>query len=176
MIRADLILQELKKWGITHVAGLPDNSSARLFDLLAQDPDLRLVNVTREGEAFAIAAGLWLGGKKPAVLIQNTGLLESGDGFRGTVMRMRVPLVCLVTYRGFRKLPGGGSALEYDEEMLSRAELDSVALVTQPTLKAWGVPFCFLHDEGDLPQIADAFRRAEEHSQPVAVLITSDLG
>jgi sulfopyruvate decarboxylase subunit alpha len=174
MIRAELILQELAQRGVTHVAGLPDNSSAKLFDLLAPHPEMKLINVTREGEAFAIAAGLWLGGKKPAVLIQNTGFLESGDGFRGTVMRMRVPLVCFVTYRGFRKMPRG--LLEYDEDMLSRAELDSVALVTEPTLKAWGVPFWFLHGESDLPRIADAFRRAEEHSQPVAVLITTDLG
>ena len=176
MIRAELILQELKEWSVTHVVGLPDNSSARLFDLLGRDPDVKLINVTREGEAFAIAAGLWLGGKKPAVLIQNTGLLESGDGFRGTVMRMRVPLVCLVTYRGFHKKPSGGTALKYDAEMLSRAELDSVALVTEPTLKAWGLSFSFMHQESDLPRISEAFRRAEDHSQPVAVLITSDLG
>ncbi len=175
MIRAELILQELERRGVTHVAGLPDNSSARLFDLLVRHPEMRLVSVTREGEAFAIAAGLWLGGKKPAVLIQNTGFLESGDGFRGTVMRMRVPLVCLVTYRGFRKMPRGG-APEYDEEMLSRAEMDSVALVTEPTLKAWGVPFWLLEGESDLPRIAEAFTRAEERSQPVAVLITTDLG
>lgn len=176
MIRAELILQELKEWSVTHVVGLPDNSSAGLFDLLSRETDVKLINVTREGEAFAIAAGLWLGGKKPAVLIQNTGLLESGDGFRGTVMRMRVPLVCLVTYRGFRKMPRSGTALEYDAEMLSRAELDSAALVTEPTLRAWGLPFYFLHEESDLPKISDAFRRAEGHSQPVAVLITSDLG
>ena len=176
MICAELILQELKAWSVTHVVGLPDNSSARLFDLLSREPELKLINVTREGEAFAIAAGLWLGGKKPAVLIQNTGLLESGDGFRGTIMRMRVPLVCLVTYRGFRKMPRNDTALEYDAEMLSRAELDSAALVTEPTLKAWGLPFYFLHEESDLPKISEAFRRAEDHSQPVAVFITSDLG
>jgi len=176
MIRAELILQEFEALSVTHVVGLPDNSSASLFDLLSRQPDMKLISVTREGEAFGIAAGLWLGGKKPAILIQNTGLLESGDGLRGTVMRMRVPLVCLITYRGFRKMPHNNPAPEYDAEMLGRAELDSAALVTEPTLKAWGLPFYFLHEESDLPRISDAFNRAESQSQPVVVLITSDLG
>jgi len=176
MIRAELILQELKAQSVTHVIGLPDNSSAGLFDQLSRQPDMRLINVTREGEAFGIAAGLWLGGKKPAILIQNTGLLESGDGLRGTVMRMRVPLVCLVTYRGFRKMPRDRTALEYDAETLARAELDSAALVTEPTLKAWGLPFYFVQEESDMPSLSEAFSRAESQSRPVAVLITADLG
>jgi sulfopyruvate decarboxylase subunit alpha len=179
MIRAELILQELKRWNVTHVMGLPDNSSAKLFELLDADPDIAYVSVTREGEAFAIAAGLWMGGKAPAVLIQNTGFLESGDGFRGTVMRMRVPLLCLVTYRGYRKMQQhatAASAQVLDAEILSRAELDSVALVTEPTLKAWGVPYFFLHEERDLPRISEAVRTAEAESGPVAVMITGDLG
>ena len=176
MIRAEIILQELRAHSVTHVIGLPDNSSAGLFDLVSRQPDVKLINVTREGEAFGIAAGLWLGGKKPAILIQNTGFLESGDGLRGTVMRMRVPLVCLVTYRGFRKLPSDRTALEYDAEMMSRAEMDSAALVTEPTLKAWGLPFYFVREESDVPALSEAFARAESQSQPVVVLIAGDLG
>ena len=43
---------------ITHVVGLPDNTSAPLFDALQDHPSVRLVTVTREGEAFAIVAEL----------------------------------------------------------------------------------------------------------------------
>jgi hypothetical protein len=73
-------------------------------------------------------------------------------------------------------MPPSDAAHEYDAEMLSRAELDSAALVTEPTLRAWGLPFYILREENDLPKLSDAFRRAEGQSQPVAVLITSDLG
>ena len=38
------------------------------------DADLQVVPVCREGESFAIALGLIIGGKTPAVLIQDTGL------------------------------------------------------------------------------------------------------
>ncbi len=178
MTRARLVLEELRKNGVTHVIGLPDNSSAKLFDLLSGDPGIRLVSVTREGEAFALAAGLWIGGKKPVVLVQNTGFTESGDSFRGTITRMRVPLVCLVTYRGYTKMMGwlsepGRATL--DAETLSRPSLDSAALITEATLQAWGLPFGFLHSDDDVPALSDAFRRVEENQQPFGILITQDL-
>jgi sulfopyruvate decarboxylase TPP-binding subunit len=178
MVQARLVLEELKRQGVTHVIGLPDNSSARLFDLLSGEEEIRLVSVTREGEAFAVAAGLWIGGRTPVVLVQNTGFCESGDGFRGTVTRMRAPLVILITYRGYAKLAGASQFSPegmWDAETLSRPQLDSAALVTEPTLKAWGLAYDFLHTEEDLPKLADAFRKAAAGQQPHGILITGDL-
>ncbi len=178
MAHARLVLEELKKNKVTHVVGLPDNSSAKLFDLLNGDQDIRLVTVTREGEAFALAAGLWIGGKKPVVLIQNTGFTESGDSFRGTITRMRVPLVCLITYRGHTKMKEwrreSGEAAP-DAEILSRAALDSAALITEPTLKAWGLAYEFLHKDEDISAISAAFDTAEKNQEPFGILVTADL-
>lgn len=166
------ILEKLKSLGVTHVVGPPDNASAALFALLEGDPEVRLVTVTREGEAFALAAGLWMGGRTPVTLIQNTGLLESGDSFRGTVMRMRIPLVNLVTYRGFSTRPWGKGEPEAPAaDFLSRPEVDSVAVVTEPTLRAWGVLYYFLENDPALARLSDAFQQAQRLSQPVVVLL-----
>ena len=94
-------------------------------------------------------------------------------------MRMRIPLVCLVTYRGYARLQGfraGGGELpaRLDGQWLSRHDLDSTALLTEPTLTAWGVPFDFLHDDGDLPRLPSAFEAARRLEQPVALLVTRD--
>jgi sulfopyruvate decarboxylase TPP-binding subunit len=61
-LAADELLELLEGEGVTHVIGLPDNDTAPLLDMLADHPRVRLVRVAREGEAFAIASGLWLGG------------------------------------------------------------------------------------------------------------------
>jgi sulfopyruvate decarboxylase TPP-binding subunit len=176
MIRAQLIYEELKKQGVSHVIGIPDNSSAALITMLSdQGAEMPFVCVTREGEAFAVASGVWMGGKTPVVLIQNTGFLESGDSFRGTALRMRIPLVCLITYRGYQKMGSASPDRPWDAVTLSRADLDSVALFTEPTLDAWGLPYSFLRDEQDLPRIAEAFQVAESQMRPVAVLITTNL-
>jgi len=177
-MQASLILNELRKNLVTHVVGLPDNASAALFSLLKSEKEPRLLAVTREGEAFAVAAGLWVGGKKPVVLIQNTGMLESGDGLRGTVIRMRIPLVCLVTYRGYSTMvdgkisPGQQNA---DPETLSRPELDSVALLTEPTLKAWGLSYDFLLESADVSRISQAFMKANATSGPTVLLIPREV-
>ena len=175
MANARLIVDELLRRGVSHVVGVPDNTSKALFERLHAEPGIRVLTVTREGEAFAVAAGLWVGGAHPVVLIQNTGLLESGDALRGTAMRMRVPLVCLVTYRGYAKL----AALQQrparlDGAWLGRPDLDSTALVTEPTLQAWGLPFDFLHEDADLGKLGTAFEEARRLEQPVALLVTRD--
>lgn len=176
MAQAQLVLDALYRHGVTDVVSLPDNSSAALLLLLLESSDIRLLSVTREGEAFALAAGLWIGGRNPLVLIQNTGLLESGDSLRGTLLRMRIPVVCLVTYRGYAKLACWGSpAPEPSPEILSRPDLDSVAVMTEPTLRAWGMPFDFLHTDDDVSKISAAFAQAQQLSAPVAVLVTQDM-
>ena len=50
---------------------------------------------------MAIAAGLWVGGKRPVVLIQNTGMFESGDSIRGLALDVDFPLVMMIGYRGW---------------------------------------------------------------------------
>ncbi len=176
MAQAQLVLNVLYQQGVTDVVSLPDNSSAALLRLLRESGDIRLLSVTREGEAFALAAGLWIGGRNPLVLIQNTGLMESGDGLRGTLSRMRIPVVCLVTYRGYAKLARWGAPPpESSPEILSRPDLDSVAVMTEPTLRAWGVPFDFLHTDEDISKLSAAFAQAQELSAPVAVLVTQDM-
>lgn len=176
-MQAQLIIDALKAHNVTHAIGLPDNATAGLFAALRVESSITLVSVTREGEAFGIAAGLWVGGARPIVLIQNTGFFESGDAIRGCAMRMRVPLVCLISYRGYQKLAlvGGEPSLDLlTPENLSRPDVDSCALLLEPTLKAWGIPHEFLTSNDDVPKITRAFKQAQQIEAPVALLITED--
>lgn len=176
MASARSILDILKRHGVTDVIGVPDNSSAALYTLLGSDPDIRVRPVTREGEAFAMAMGLWMGGRHPMLLIQNTGLFESGDALRGTLTRMRIPIVCIVTYRGYNKTMKsfGEIPTALDAHLLSRSDVDNCAPITEPTLRAWGLPFDFVHEDADLPRLDEAFARVKALDAPVAVLFTRD--
>jgi len=53
---------------------------------------------------------------------------------------------------------------EPNAETLSRAQLDSAALITENTLAAWGLPFDFLHADVDIPKISDAFRERKNRN------------
>ena len=164
--------------GITHVVGIPDNTTGPLFDVVTQHPTIRLVTVTREGEALAIAAGLWMGSASPLVVIQNTGLLESGDSLRGTAMRMAAPIPMIVTGRGYAKM--AHAELTPDEprtlELLTRSDLDSTALLTEPTLEAWGIPYRRCEgDQDPAAAITGTILAAREQGRPVAVVMARAL-
>ncbi|HIE27191.1 TPA: hypothetical protein EYP66_07890 [Candidatus Poribacteria bacterium] len=159
MLTAKLIVAELKKLNVTHVVGLPDNSTAAVHDILQDDPDIELISVCREGEAFAIASGLYVGGKRPVVLIQCTGFFESGDAIRGTVINAQIPVVALIGYRGYHKM---SNADEW---------VDTAAKLFEPTLKAWNIPYYIMKKDDDIRYISEAFKRAEDNSMPTAVLI-----
>ncbi len=130
-----------------------------LFELLWVTTEIEVIQVSREGEAFAIASGLYLGGKNPAVLIQNTGFLESGDAFRGTVYNMRIPVLLFIGYRGYKTLTPDAP------------RVDSVATFLEPTLKAWDIPYSILTDDKEADQISSGVKKACDTSRPAAVLI-----
>ena len=159
IMQARLILDELERLEVTHIVGLPDNGSRSLFDLLWEQDKIKVMLVSREGEALAIASGLLVGGARPLVLIQNTGLLESGDAFRGTAYNMGLPLVILVGYRGYAGHREGA------------LRVDTAATFLEPTLDAWRIPYSIATTDEDIGQIADAFSRAKQTSLPVAVVL-----
>ena len=99
----ETVMREMKKNGVTDIVWLPDSETNWLYLLMQADPDLRLVGVTREGHGCSIAAGLFAGGRKPMLLIQNPGMMESGDSIRGWLMGLNVPIVLMVGYRGYTR-------------------------------------------------------------------------
>ena len=155
------ILAELKKNKITHVVWLPDSETNFMYHQLTADPDVDLIPVCREGETMAVAAGLWLGGAKPAVLIQNTGVFESGDSIRGLGVDVNQPLVMLVGYRG------------WDRHGVTR---DSAAKFIEHILYAWGINYYLVETDEDATRISEAMDEAERSQKPVAVLVGTEFG
>lgn len=165
----------LLRAGVTHVVGIPDNTSGPLFDQVLRHPTIRLITVTREGEAFALASGLWLGGASPLVVIQNTGLLEAGDSIRGTAQRMGAPIPLVVTGRGYAKMERAGvsGSDELTRDLMVRPDVDSTALLTEPTLEAWGIPYTRCGDDSDPSvDIPRTIEEAKALSRPVALILT----
>lgn len=155
------IIAELKKNNVTHVVWLPDSETNFMYEQLLAEPHLDLVPVCREGETVAIAAGLWVGGKRPVVLIQNTGVLESGDSIRGLGLDVSQPLVMLIGYRG------------WDRHGVTS---DSAARYIEHILHAWSINYYLIEVDGDAPRISLAMEEAVRTSKPVAVLVGTEYG
>jgi sulfopyruvate decarboxylase subunit alpha len=106
----------------------------------------------------AIAAGLWTGGAKPILIIQNTGVMEAGDAIRGCGVGPKIPLRMIVGWRGYAGAQAG------------KSPIDSAYPYTEPLLETWGIPTGHLMSDRDLPAIEDMDRAASERSAPAAVL------
>lgn len=158
-LTAGAVVDAIKKCGITHLAGLPDTESNAMFATLAKDPDVRLVSVCREGEAFGVVLGLTAGGVDAAVLIQSTGFFESGDSVRALAVKQKLPMLMIIGYRGYRE----------DENFT-----DTAAIYLEPMLSAWGIPYQVIRRDSDVHLIGQAHREAHELSMPVAVLIGAE--
>ena len=101
-LTAEKVLGEIRKCGITHLVFLTDTKLRFIHDILLKQKDITPVPFCREGEGIAIAAGLVIGGKKPLLLFQNTGLYESGDSIRTVALELRLPLLMVISYLGWK--------------------------------------------------------------------------
>jgi len=155
----EVVLQEMRKNGVTHVVWLPDSETNWLYLLMKAEPSLTLVGVNREGLAFSAASGIAAGGKTPLILIQNTGLMESGDSMRGWVLGMNVPVVLMVGYRGWTR---------------HGVNTDTAATYTERFLNAFGIQYYLVEDGADAGRISIAFEEAKKTRRPVAVLVADE--
>lgn len=148
----------LKELGFTDVVSIPDGESRHLYQAFLEDEDIEVYLPTREGEGIAIAAGLWVGGRKPVIVLQNTGLMESGDALRGCGIGPSIPLLLLVGWRGY---PGA---------VAGALPIDSAYPYTEPLLDAWGLPHRRLMSDDDLAVIGEMAATAAATSKPAAVV------
>lgn len=155
----ETVLAQMKKNGVTHVVWLPDSETNWLFLLMKADPSLTLVGVNREGLAFSAASGIHAGGKTPLILIQNTGLMESGDSMRGWTMQMEVPVVLMVGYRGYTR---------------HGVNTDTAATYTERFLNAFNIQYYLVEQDSDAERISIAFAEAKKTKRPVAVLVADE--
>jgi sulfopyruvate decarboxylase subunit alpha len=93
--------------GGVHAAGsrdvvyVPDNPLSHVLRVFEhQFRDVRLTLATREEEAFGIAAGLYLGGRLPTVMLQSSGLGNSLNALTSLLMPYQIPVLMVVSMRG----------------------------------------------------------------------------
>ena len=100
MIDSDVFVQGLQTLGVNFFTGVPDSILGGIIEELMTR---RLyVPAVREDEAVAMAAGAYMAGKIPAVLMQNSGLGTSLNTLISLNMIYRQPCILLVSWRGFQ--------------------------------------------------------------------------
>ncbi|MFW9987381.1 MAG: sulfopyruvate decarboxylase subunit alpha, partial [Candidatus Odinarchaeota archaeon] len=98
---ADLKLyEEIKNSDINLILSLPCILLKGLLNLINEKKEIQHIPITREEEGVGIAAGAYLGGKTPAILMQNSGLGNSVNAIKSLLELYRIPIIFIISHRG----------------------------------------------------------------------------
>ncbi len=150
----------LKHAGIDFVTSVPCVNLGPLMKLISSDTYILHLPVTREEEGVGICAGAWMGGKKPALMMQNSGLGNSINALASLDLLYGVPLLLVISHRGT-----SGEKISAQVPM---------GRLTEPLLSAMGIPFIKPSPEDADGAVVEAWRTAEMKGTPVAVLLDLD--
>jgi sulfopyruvate decarboxylase TPP-binding subunit len=157
MFSGEQIATVLEELGISHVITVPDSTVGQWQTAIETRGRTRLIRVCREGEAWEVAAGLYLGGATPLVMIQCTGLFESGDALRNVLYDWKIPIFSVIGYRSYLNqdsLPG-----------------DTCLVFTEPVLDAWKIDYRLITDASQLSVIGEHYTACRDARRAGAILV-----
>ena len=155
------LLPLLEAHGFDFFAGVPCSLIEALIRDLESHPRLPYVAAVREDVAVGMAAGAWLAGRRPVVLMQNSGLGTSLNALASLSLMYGLPALLVVTWRGYR----GKDAPEH----ILMGE------ITPTLLDLLGVPYRVLSDASLAEDVAWAASEMDARQAPVALIVPPGL-
>jgi phosphonopyruvate decarboxylase len=147
----------LEQHGFDFFTGVPCSLIEDLIAVLERGSRTPYVAAVREDAAVGVAAGAWFGGRRPVVLMQNSGLGTSLNALASLSLMYGLPVLLVVTWRGF----GGKDAPEH----ILTGE------ISPKLLELLGVPYRVLASDSLDADLAWAAAEMDARRSPVAVLV-----
>jgi len=158
---AEILVDGLRENMVDFVIGLPCSGFAAAQSRCMDDQSMRYIGVANEGTGFGLCAGAWLGGKRPAAVVENFGLFAGIYQLLRGHYTMGIPLLIISEYRG----DAGETEFFGDSGDM-----------TEPLLDATRINHRVVRTLGDIkPAIRDGLRWMNFGLRPYAVLPSFDL-
>ncbi|MFI2641573.1 phosphonopyruvate decarboxylase [Streptomyces sp. NPDC018610] len=159
----------LRAEGYGPFTGVPCSYLGPVISCLQEEFPGEYLIAANEGEAVAIAAGAQLAGRRPVVLLQNSGLGNAVNPLTSLCHTLRVPVLLLVTWRGEpgrpdepqhevmgRITPSLLTSMEIRNEVLSGDRLAQRLRAAGRHMEETGLPFAFVVPKGTFARRAAA--------------------
>ena len=157
MISGHDFAARLGRHGFDFFTGVPCSLIEDLIAVLERGTRAPYVAAVREDAAVGVAAGAWFGGRRPVVLMQNSGLGTSLNALASLSLMYGLPVLLVVTWRGF----GGKDAPEH----ILTGE------ISPKLLELLGVPYRVLAADSLDADLAWAATEMDARRSPVALLV-----
>ena len=97
---SDAFLRGLKKAGINFVCYLPESWLYEVYKDVAKDKSFKAVPVENESTGVLLCMGAWMGGKKPVMIMENSGINLACESLSRLITLHHMPILILATNRG----------------------------------------------------------------------------
>ncbi len=151
------IYRGLKHAGIDFAASVPCINLQQLLILVSDDPDIIHLPVTREEEGVGLCAGAWMGGRSPALLMQNSGLGNCINALASLDLLYGIPLLMIISHRGVKGEPIAGQV--------------PMGRLTVPLLQTLEIPYQSPASGKGEEAVVASWEEAQEKRCPAAVLL-----
>jgi phosphonopyruvate decarboxylase len=156
--RAPDFLAALRAAGFDFFCGVPCSLLKGLVSLLEKDERAAYVSATREDSALGMAAGAFLGGRRPMVLMQNSGLGVSVNALASLHGLYEIPVLLVISWRG--------------EDRSDAPEHWTMGEITAPLLDLLHVPHRVLSPAEPMDAIVGwAREQLDVTKKPVALIV-----
>ncbi|MEI6127123.1 MAG: sulfopyruvate decarboxylase subunit alpha [Pseudomonadota bacterium] len=154
------IVDSIQSSGIDIILSLPCNMLSGIFIEIAQR-NIVHIPVCREEEGVGIAAGAALAGKKPMLLMQNSGLGNSINTLASLTLLYKLPLFIMMSHRG-----GPG------EQILAQIPMGKAS---PELLKLLRIDFIKLSHSAELVNLGPFIKKTFEESLIHAAFLSREL-
>ena len=151
------ITDSLARSCIEFVTTVPCKQLAGVIDLIAKDARFLHVPANKEDEGMGLCAGAWMGGKRSAIIMQNTALGVTINALVTLIQYYNIPLPMLISYRG-----------EVGEKVACQVEM---AVHTKGLLAQLAIPSYHFHKPEDASELDGIFNHCYMAKKPVAILL-----
>lgn len=151
------IVRILEDAGVDFSVAYPCNWLRFVIEELERSK-IELIIPTREEEGVAIAAGAYLGGRKPVALMQSSGIGNCANVLASLHLTYRIPLPIIISHRGTLG------------ERIS-AQLN-MGRASPEILRALNIRTFFIRDPDDLWIMEEAIRISYLSEEPIGIFMS----
>ncbi|TFL19682.1 sulfopyruvate decarboxylase subunit alpha [Jannaschia formosa] len=141
---------------ISFVTTVPCKQLAGVIAEIDTRPEVMHVPSNKEDEGMGLCAGAWMGGKRPAIIMQNTALGVTINTLATLIQFYRMPLPMIISYRG-----------ELREPVACQVEM---AVHTKALLAQMHIPTYHFHWQKDVEEFDNILKYTFMSNKPVAIL------
>ena len=141
---------------VSFITTVPCKQLGGVIEEVEARPEIYHIPSNKEDEGMGLCAGAFMGGKRPAIIMQNTAIGVTINTLVTLTQFYRMPLPMLISYRG-----------ELKEPVACQVEM---AVHTKALLNQLNIPTYHFHQEADAAEFGEILKYTFMCNKPVAIL------